>query len=107
MIPATAYHLALALERAATPRCGSCRAFTAKGGHLSEWGVCRKLAVSPVHQNWDFCREHEPMPKKPIPIPKGYKLKDGKLVKSDTAPPHVRAGRRRKAGQVTGARAAK
>ena len=65
MIPATAYHLALALENAA------------------------------------------PMPKKPIPIPKGYKLKDGKLVKSDTAPPHVRAGRRRKAGKVTGVRPAK
>jgi hypothetical protein len=29
------------------------------------------------------------------------------IVKKDTAPPHVRAGRRRKAGKVTGARAAK
>lgn len=29
------------------------------------------------------------------------------VVKKDTAPPHVRAGRRRKAGKVTGARAAK
>lgn len=30
-----------------------------------------------------------------------------RIVKKDTAPPHVRAGRRRKAGKVTGARAAK
>ena len=29
------------------------------------------------------------------------------IVKKDTAPPHVRAGRRRKAGKITGARAAK
>ena len=29
------------------------------------------------------------------------------IVKKDTAPPHVRAGRRRRAGKVTGARAAK
>jgi hypothetical protein len=30
-----------------------------------------------------------------------------RIVKKDTAPPHVRAGRRRKANKVTGARAAK
>lgn len=29
------------------------------------------------------------------------------IVKKDSAPPHVRAGRRRKANKVTGARAAK
>lgn len=29
------------------------------------------------------------------------------IVKKDTAPPHVRAGRRRKSGKVTGVRAAK
>jgi len=29
------------------------------------------------------------------------------IVKKDTAPPHVRAGRRRKANKVTGVRAAK
>lgn len=29
------------------------------------------------------------------------------IIKKDTAPPHVRAGRRRKANKVTGARAAK
>lgn len=35
--------------------------------------------------------------------------KDGnlKISKKDTSPPHVRQGRRRKAGKVTGARAAK
>ena len=30
-----------------------------------------------------------------------------RITKKDTAPPHVRAGRRRKAGKITGARAAK
>lgn len=35
--------------------------------------------------------------------------KDGnlKIVKKDTAPPHARQARRRKAGKVTGVRAAK
>ena len=47
------------------------------------------------------------MPKKPIPIPKGYTMKDGKILKKDSAPPHIRAGRRRKANKVTGVRAAK
>lgn len=63
--------------------------------------------------------ENTPMPLKPkirvkakgIPIA-GVLVKTtetGKqvIVKKDTAPPHVRAGRRRKAGKVTGARAAK
>lgn len=60
----------------------------------------------------------EAMPKKPtkvlrgIPIGGSFKATTtdtGKpvVVKRDTAPPHVRAGRRRKAGKVTGARAAK
>ena len=41
-------------------------------------------------------------------IPIGnFTEKDGKIVKKDTAPPHVRAGRRRKANKVTGAKAAK
>lgn len=35
------------------------------------------------------------------------KTKDGKIVKKDTSPPHVRQGRRRKTGNVTGVRAAK
>ena len=35
------------------------------------------------------------------------KTKDGKITKTDTAPPHVRQARRRKAGKVTGVRAAK
>lgn len=35
------------------------------------------------------------------------KTAEGKIVKKDTAPPHVRQARRRKAGKVTGARAAK
>lgn len=47
------------------------------------------------------------MAKKPTPIKKGYTVKDGKIVKVDTAPPHVRAGRKRKAGKVTGVRAVK
>lgn len=34
-------------------------------------------------------------------------VKDGKFIKADNAPPHARAARRRKAGKVTGARAAK
>lgn len=37
----------------------------------------------------------------------GVSLKDGKVVKKDSAPPHIRAGRRRKANKVTGVRAAK
>ena len=35
------------------------------------------------------------------------KTKDGKIVKKDTAPPHVRQARRRKAGKVTGAKGAR
>lgn len=35
------------------------------------------------------------------------KTAEGKIVKKDTAPPHVRQARRRKAGKVTGVRAAK
>ena len=34
-------------------------------------------------------------------------VKDGKFIKADNAPPHARAARRRKAGKVTGVRAAK
>lgn len=42
-----------------------------------------------------------------IPVKGIRKTKDGKITKADTAPPHVRQGRRRKASKVTGARAAK
>lgn len=35
------------------------------------------------------------------------KTKDGKITKTDTAPPHVRQARRRKAGKVTGAKPAR
>jgi len=35
------------------------------------------------------------------------KTKDGKITKTDTAPPHVRQARRRKAGKVTGAKGAR
>lgn len=45
--------------------------------------------------------------RKGIPLAGNFAEKDGKIVKKDTAPPHVRAGRRRKANKVTGARAAK
>lgn len=43
---------------------------------------------------------------KGIKVP-GIRVKDGKIAKKDTAPPHVRQARRRKAGKVTGVRAAK
>lgn len=49
----------------------------------------------------------EPMKLKGIAIKGIRKTKDGKIVKKDTSPPHVRQGRRRKTGKVTGARAAK
>lgn len=42
-----------------------------------------------------------------IPLEENYTERDGKIVKRDTAPPHVRAGRRRKRDKVTGARAVK
>ena len=56
-------------------------------------------------------QESETIPKQPVKL-KGIKVsgvsfKAGKITKKDTAPPHVRAGRRRKAGKVTGVRAAK
>lgn len=35
------------------------------------------------------------------------KTAEGKIVKKDTAPPHVRQARRRKAGKVTGAKGAR
>ena len=57
------------------------------------------------------------MPKKPTPTLKGIPIagviakKDDtgktRITKKDTAPPHVRQSRRRKANKVTGARAAK
>lgn len=44
---------------------------------------------------------------KGIPLAGNFTERDGKIIKRDTAPPHVRAGRRRKANKVTGAKAAK
>jgi hypothetical protein len=44
---------------------------------------------------------------KGIPLAGNFAEKDGKIVKKDTAPPHVRQARRRKASKVTGAKAAK
>ena len=35
----------------------------------------------------------------------GVRMKDGKVVKSDKAPPHVKAGRVRKKNKITGVRA--
>lgn len=48
-----------------------------------------------------------PMKLKGIAIKGIRKTKDGKIVKKDTAPPHVRQARRRKAGKVTGAKGAR
>lgn len=42
-----------------------------------------------------------------IPLAGNFTERDGKIVKRDTAPPHVRAGRRRKANKVTNAKPAK
>ena len=47
-----------------------------------------------------------PVKLKGIKVP-GVRLKDNKLVKTDKAPPHVRAGRVRKRNKITGVRAAK
>lgn len=41
-----------------------------------------------------------------IPLESNFTEHDGKIVKKDTAPPHVRQGRRRKANKVTGAKPA-
>lgn len=49
----------------------------------------------------------EPMKLKGIAVKGIRKTKDGKIVKKDTAPPHVRQARRRKAGKVTGAKGAR
>lgn len=65
MIPLSALHIALALEKAA------------------------------------------PMKLKGIAVKGIRKTKDGKITKTDTAPPHVRQARRRKAGKVTGAKGAR
>lgn len=48
-----------------------------------------------------------PMKLKGIAVKGIRKTAEGKIVKKDTAPPHVRQARRRKAGKVTGVRAAK
>jgi hypothetical protein len=42
-----------------------------------------------------------------IPLESNFTERDGKIVKRDTAPPHVRQGRRRKANKVTGVKPAK
>jgi hypothetical protein len=42
-----------------------------------------------------------------IPLAGNFTEKDGKIVKKDTAPPHVRAGRRRKANKITNVKPAK
>ena len=59
--------------------------------------------------------EEASMPLKPrikvkakgIPLAGNFQEKDGKIIKRDTAPPHVRIGRRRKSNKVTGAKPAK
>lgn len=48
-----------------------------------------------------------PMKLKGIAVKGIRKTKDGKITKTDTAPPHVRQARRRKAGKVTGAKGAR
>jgi hypothetical protein len=42
-----------------------------------------------------------------IPLAGNFTEKDGKIVKKDTAPPHVRQARRRKANKVTNVKPAK
>jgi hypothetical protein len=44
---------------------------------------------------------------KGIPLAGNFTERDGKIIKRDTAPPHVRQARRRKANKVTNVKPAK
>lgn len=103
------------------PDCSmGCRFYMPLDGERgADWGVCvnrnslRAGLLTFEHQaGFDCFKQETTMAKVPtkklkgIPV-KGVRLKDGKIAKTDRAPPHVKAGRRRKAGKITGARAAR
>ena len=68
--------------------------FTSRGGRIMSLTTTEKYMAKP------------PIKLKGIKVP-GVRLKDGKVIKTDNAPPHVKAGRRRKANAITGVRPAK
>lgn len=138
MIPATAYHYALALEKGAAHEADMTDRITIDDdGELDEavfanasihierlndgciWisieqGCDANIITLSTARNakigstivQETYMAKAPTKLKGIPV-KGVNLKDGKITKTDSAPPHVRAGRSRKRNAVTGARAAK
>lgn len=85
--------------------CFKCRHFKPGKTALSR-GACARFPLL-VYPEFDKCKEHEPMKLKGIPVKNIRETKTGKIAKLDKAPAQVKQARRRKAGKVTGVRAAK